>query len=127
MATPTYDDRQWPLVRIRLAQDLSEQEFEAALDYIDALFLRGQRFAVLLDVRTAAPLTAPQRKAVAERSNASYARHPTRLAGMAIVMSSALQRGVFTAIQWLCKESHPTRAFADIAPAEDWLRARLAP
>jgi hypothetical protein len=125
MATPTFDDREWPLVRIRQSHALSDHDFGALLDYIDALFLRGQRFAVLLDVREAPPLTAPQRKAVAERANKSCARYPTRLVGMALVMSSALQRGVFTAIQWLCKDSHPTRAFGDITSAEAWLRACL--
>jgi len=126
MAAPNYDDSEWPLVRIRLPAGLAASEFEASLDYIDRLFLRGQRFAVLLDVRDAPPLSAPQRKLVADRSNAMYARYPTRLAGMALILSSAIQRGIFTAIQWLVQRGHPTRAFAGSVEAERWLRAQLA-
>jgi hypothetical protein len=125
MAAPLYDDSQWPLVRIRLPAALPAAELVASLDYIDALFLRGGRFAVLFDVRDAPPLTAPQRKLVAERSNAMYARHPTRMAGMALILSSAIQRGVVTAIQWLAKGGFPTRAFARVAEGEAWLRAQL--
>jgi hypothetical protein len=44
-------------VWIRLSEGLSEQDFEALLDYIDELFLRGQRLPVLLDARAAPPLT----------------------------------------------------------------------
>jgi hypothetical protein len=126
MAAPIYDDSAWPLVRIRLPAELAASEFEASLDYIDSLFLRGQRFAVLLDVRDAPPLSAPQRKLVADRSNAMYARYPTRLAGMALMLSSALQRGIFTAIRWLIPRGYPTRAFAGTVEAERWLRAQLA-
>jgi hypothetical protein len=125
MAATLYDDSQWPLVRIRLPAALDTAELVVSLDYIDALFLRGERFAVLIDVRDAPPLTAPQRKLVAERSDAMYARYPTRLAGMALILSSAIQRGVVTAIQWLVKGGFPTRVFARLVDAEIWLRAQL--
>jgi hypothetical protein len=126
MVTPRYDDSDWPLFRVFLpAVDLSDEVFLAFVDRLDRLPLRGNKFAVLLDVRSAPPLSAKRRQLLSERGNASYERYPGAMVGMAVVMSSAIQRGIFTAIHWMMRQPRQVRAFASIGEAEAWLDARL--
>lgn len=126
MTAPRYDESRWPLVSVCLPQaELNDQEFDAFLDKLDGLFLRMQRFAVLLDARVAPALAPRRRKAVATRANAAQERHPGLMVGFAVVLSSPVQRGVFTAIHWLLRRSDNTRAHATLAEAEAWLLERL--
>ena len=62
---------------------------------------------------------------MAEHANASFARYPGLMVGLAVVMSSPVQRGIFTAIQWLIRRSNVSRAYATLPEAEAWLLSRL--
>jgi hypothetical protein len=126
MAAPTYDDSGWPLFRIRLSQfGMSESEFFAYLKTVDDLFLRGDRFAVVIDARDAPIHTPKERQEIAQHIRASHARYPYRLAAMGIVMASPVQRGIFTAINWLAGPTYPMRPFRAVSDAEVWLREML--
>ena len=126
MGAPSYDDSEWPLFRVRLSRlAMSEAEFQAYLTHVDEQFLRGDRFAMVIDARDAPVHTPKERQEIAAHMLASHARYPYRLAALGIVMSSALQRGIFTAINWLAGPTYPTRPFATTEEAEAWLRAML--
>lgn len=126
MATPSYDDR-WPLFSVSLPRtELSDDEFAAMNATIDRLFTRGSKFALLIDARSAPPLSAKRRKLVGKHAAASFARYPGLMVGMAVVLESALQRGVFTAIHWMVGNASHMRTFAQLAEAEAWLHSRLA-
>jgi hypothetical protein len=126
MAAPTYDDSDWPLFRARMpATPLSETEFSAWLQRLDQLFVRAERFALMLDVRDAPLPTATERHDVAKLLNSWHARHPHRMAAQAVVLKSAVQRGVLTAILWLSGPIYPTRPFVRMADADAWLREML--
>lgn len=126
MAAPSYDDSAWPLFRVHLSpKPMNTAEFEHYLGSIDDLFLRGDRFAVVIDARDAPPHTPAERQEIARRMRASYGRYPHRLAAMGIVLTSALQRGIFTAITWIAGQTHPVRAFQTPEEAEVWAWERL--
>ena len=126
MAGPRYDDSEWPLFRARMpATPLGHEEFAAWLEQLDCLFRRGERFALALDVRDAPLPTAIQRQEVAKLLRTWYARNPDRMAAQAVVMTSALQRGILTAILWLSGPTYQTRAFSAVPDAEAWLREML--
>lgn len=126
MPEPSYDDSEWPLFRVCLPKmAMSESEFLAYLTHMDELFLRGDPFAVVLDVRDAPPPTPKERQEIARRIRASHARYPARLVAMGIVMSSALERGIFTAINWLAGPAYPLRSFVTTGDAEAWLQQML--
>ena len=126
MPTPRYDDSRWPLYRIILADEaLSDREFDHFVATLDGLYERGQRYVVLLDARSAPPLDARRRQLLGERGKAINARKPERLSGVAVVLSSPLQRGIFTAIQWVARMHDRARAFATVAEAETWLLSKL--
>jgi len=126
MAAPSYDESGWPVFRIRLSRGaMSQSEFSAHLEAVDHLFLRGERFAVIIDARDSAVLTPKERQEIAQHMRASHARYPYRLAAMGIVLASPVQRGMFTAINWLAGPTHPIRPFRAVKDAEAWLREML--
>ena len=126
MAQPSYDNSVWPLFRIRLSRlAMNEAEFSEYLKTVDDLFLRGDRFALAIDARDAPIHTPKERQEIAVHMRASHARYPYRLAAIGIVMSSPVQRGIFTAINWLAGPTYPTRPFRTMKDAEVWLREML--
>jgi hypothetical protein len=106
-------------------QAQSPAEFTAYLKHIDDLFLRGDRFAIVIDAREAPVHTPTERQEIAKHMKASHARFPHRLVAMGIVMSSPLQRGIFTAIMWLAGPTYPIRPFPSTTDAELWLGEML--
>ena len=126
MAAPRFDDSKWPLYRVYLPkEDMDDREFGAFLGTLDGLHLRAQRFAVLLDARVAPPLSPKRRQLAGERAKAMSARYPGLMLGFAVVLSSAIQRGVFTAIQWVVRGAFPARAVGTLGEAEEWLSSML--
>jgi hypothetical protein len=126
MVAPRFDDSKWPLYRVYLPKgDMDDREFSAFLETLDGLYLRGQKFGVMLDAREAPPLSPKRRQMTGERGKEMSARYPGLLLGFAVVLSSAVQRGIFTAIQWVVRGAFPSRAFGTLGEAEAWLTSML--
>ncbi|HTV21130.1 MAG TPA: hypothetical protein VMG12_20735 [Polyangiaceae bacterium] len=126
MAAPRYDTSRWPLVSITLSSiEMTDAELDHYLNWMDQLFERGSKFAVLLDYRQAPDMKAKRRQLIGERSRAAMERHPGQLVAFAFVISSALQRGIFTAILWLSRSGDTARVFAGLSEGETWLASRL--
>jgi hypothetical protein len=58
---------------------------------------------------------------VAARVRDNYERHPELLKGLAIVLNSSLQRGIFTAVNWIARPPYATSAFGGLSEAKIWL------
>jgi hypothetical protein len=126
MAVPQYDTSRWPLVVVTPGPaQMTDAEFQSYLDWMDKLFVRGGKFAVLLDSRRAPALEAKRRQIIGQRHKAAVERHPGQLVGFAFIISSAVQRGIFTAIFWMTGSSDTTRAFSSLSEGEAWLMAQL--
>lgn len=119
------DDSQWPiLVVTEPKRAVSDEEFVAVLDRISAYCARG-RFGLVVDVRGAPQMTAARRRVLAERLDLDVKRYGHRIAGIAVVMDSALARGTLKAIAWLRQSSEPVlNAFSTMEEAVAWARSR---
>ena len=118
-----YDESNWPFAVITMPSEaLSDQEFTAHLDRISAYFVRAEPFGLVLDARRSPPLSADRRRLVAERIDHDLERHGAVLFGTAVVLSSAVGRGVFKVIVWLTRSQQPMMSFAELEPALAWLR-----
>lgn len=127
MTAPSYDTSQWPLLRVTMPRDGStEAEFDAHVRFIEQKLHAGQRFALLIDARQARPLDARSRQALGQMLRRSFQRDPLVLAGLGVVLSSAIERGVLTAILWAAGRTYPQRTFATPVEAARWLQERLA-
>ena len=126
MGAPRYDISRWPLVIVTLSQlEMSDAELANYLDWMDELFLRGGKFAVLLDYRQAPYLEAKRRQLIGARTKAALERYPGQLVAFAFIISSAVQRGIFTAILWMSRSAETTRVFSSLSEGEAWLSSRL--
>lgn len=126
VAAPSYDESEWPIFRVIMPKSgMNERELEAHLRSIERLFLRSERFALLIDARGAKPLDAKQRQALAGLLRRCFERYPQLLVGLGFVLSSALERGILTAISWAAGRTYPKRTFRTPDEAALWLRAAL--
>jgi hypothetical protein len=120
------DTSQWPLCRVSLPSvAMTPAELAACLDTLESFFARATPLTILIDTRGAPPPSARERQAIAARYRAWQRDYPSQLAGLAVVLTSAIERGVFTAIIWAVGHSFPARAFGTPADAEAWLQAAL--
>ncbi len=118
-----YDEGRWPFLVITMPpEELSDRDFAAHLDRVTAYFDRGERFGIVIDALHAPLLGAERRRQVAERIDQDLERHRDLLIGTAVLMSSAVGRGVFKVIVWMTRSNHPMMSFAALEPALSWLR-----
>lgn len=119
-----YDESKWPWVVVTMpAEPLTDDAFAEHLQRISSYFTRGARFGLVMDARkVAAPLNQERRRQVAELIDREVAAHGEHLIGTAVVLSSAVGRGVFKVIQWTTRSNHPMMSFDSVEPALAWLR-----
>ena len=122
-----FDESRWPVVIVTPPPTpLDEAGLEAHCKQAFGYFERGQSFAWVFDVRKAAQLTASQRRIIAEATDASRMRHPDLSCAAAVILSSAVQRGVVKAINWMTRQPVPTEVFATVEQGVAWASAYLA-
>jgi hypothetical protein len=126
MPLPLYDRSHWPLFRVTMPKaGLDDRELEQHLQTVERAFLDGQRFALLIDARGAKPLLPKQRILLGRMLQRCFQRDPHVLAGLAVVLTSAIERGVLTAITWAAGRTYPLRTFETPEAAVSWLQAAL--
>src|SRR5262245_23892843 len=105
---PTYDEGQWPALVVTLpAKPLDSAAFEKYVTDVSAYYVRGQAFGYVFDIRRAPPFSANQRRRIADEIERSAARHPNVRVFVAVVIDSAIQRGIVKAITWLTPQPLP--------------------
>jgi hypothetical protein len=68
---------------------------------------------------------ATQRRAIVDWINRDRQHLKTNCAGGALIFSSPIQQGLWTAIAWVTPTPIPVKIFRDIPSAEAWLRGLL--
>ena len=89
-------------------------------------FARGRSFGWVIDVRHATPLTAEQRRTIAEKSDEYAAKYPEVKCFVAVVLSSAIMRGITRTITWLTRQPMPTLVCATVEEGVAWVSKSLA-
>ena len=120
------DSSRWPLVLVTYPKEVTDAFVESLAQDLVAIAKGDRSFAVLVDATSAAPLTAKQRAKIVSATDDNHAAFAMRCVGQAIVVRSALSRGVLTAMSWLKPPPMPMRTFDSTTLAEEWLRSLLA-
>ena len=134
LAGVAFDMEAWPLVVMTCAQDM-EGTVGSIRAFFEAAHARKEGFAILVDTRPVKTMPGPSWR----RELTDWTSHPTVQlnsarynVATAVIVPSALARGVLTAIGWLWKPASPVRGFAAPAEAIDWccdllLKAKIPP
>jgi hypothetical protein len=128
MKTMTVDEGQWPIIIVRYAETVDESEFDALLACIDEKLERaareGRKIGLIYDNRSNYRASPRVRSKQAAWMKKRAALMRGQLVGVAFVFTSALVRGVLTAVLWLTDMPMPHLVASTMAEAEDWVRKR---
>ena len=82
---------------------------------------RGERYALVLDVRNTIKPNPKERKKLTEAMQKSEFNQKYCVC-TALVFSSAIMRGILTAVFWLHKPKYPIKVFATPEAAIEWAK-----
>lgn len=125
MGSITVDTSRAPLLFVRFDGGVDDDAFRAYLGQLTAWLDRGERYAIVLDARTATPPPAAQRRMQADMMKSEHTRLNKLCVGGAFVIPSPLVRGALTAILWIQPLPWEHTVVADVETAEAWARNRL--
>lgn len=107
------------------AGDISDAEVMKSHERVGAFLHEardaGLRVALLVDGSNSNGVSARQRQMMAEFNDAHASLLASHCLGQGLALTSAIQRGVLTAMLWLRKPPAPLKAFATRAEASQWL------
>jgi hypothetical protein len=123
---PKFDESRWPIVVVTPPTQLLEGAvFEKYLADVQKYYERGQAFGLVFDIRRSPPLNAAQRRRISEEIDRAARDFPSIRVVQGIVLASAVQRGIVSAITWLTKQPAPTAVFAEVDEAVAWAQKEL--
>jgi hypothetical protein len=121
------DTSAFPLVHITYPSHAELHQIDEFVEALGVIHQRG-RMSVLVDINPldSSKATPVHRKRLAEGLDALTRKNPGIVISEAVVTSSAILRGVFTAYSWLKTDrSYPSKCLHDVATALAWTEARL--
>jgi hypothetical protein len=126
MSKTRLDDSRWPLVVFTAVGEQTDAEFEAYLSDCDALMRRREPYGTIFDARRAAPIGPKLRKRQVQWLSRNDALLSAYVVASGLVMSTALQRGVFRAILWMRPLPFPYSVETSLEGARRFVCSRLA-
>ena len=125
MAGYDWDESQWPLVRVTVRPEVSAAENDEMYDRFRKMLARKTVCALVHDSRQAPPVGAIERQKVAQLMAELEPLAQRYMAGAAVVLSSAVQRGIMTAILWIRPARYPLVILSSVEAGETWAREQL--
>lgn len=121
-----FDESRWPVVVVTLpVEPFDGPSLTKYLADAKRYYTRGQHFGFVFDIRNAPPMSASQRRVIADEIDHSAHEFPTIRTVQAVVIASAVQRGIVKAINWLARQPVPTEVFATVEEAVAWAQKEL--
>ncbi len=119
----TFDMNAWPLVVLACPARFGGGSLERLIADFEACHGRRQQFALIVDARLAHSMPdAKWRKGLTDWANDPRVRFETRQysVGTALLFSSALARGAYTALLWFWRPPTPHFAAPTMAAGVEW-------
>jgi len=125
MGRVIFDEADKPLMRMTYEGLCDDAEWERHIDVMSDWARRGDVYAVMIDAREVGRVPATQRRGIMNWINNDRQHLKKNCAGGALIFTSALQQGLWTAISWVTPSPIPVKIFRDIPSAEAWLHGQL--
>jgi hypothetical protein len=118
-----WEEEAWPLVVLTCPAHFSEDSLPPLIAAFEECHGRREKFALLIDTRSAHSMpNARWRKGLTQWANEPRVMLATRLysVGTALLFSSSLARGAYTALLWFWSPPTPHFAAPTMAAAVEW-------
>ncbi|MBW1758302.1 MAG: hypothetical protein JRJ80_19330 [Deltaproteobacteria bacterium] len=125
MGQVLFDEKDKPLMRMTYQGLCDDAEWERHIDQMSECARRGDRYAVVIDAREVGRVPATQRRGIMDWIKSDREHLRANCAGGALIFTTALQQGLWTAISWVTPSPIPVKIFRDVPAAEAWLRGQL--
>ncbi len=125
MGRVLFDEADRPLYRMTYEGVCSDAEWQAHIDRMSEWARRGDKYAVVIDAQRVGRVSAVQRKGIVEWINRDRQHLKANCAGGALIFTSPIQQGLWTAIVWVTPIPIPVKVCRDVPTAEVWLKGRL--
>jgi hypothetical protein len=125
MGQVIFDETDKPLMRMTYQGLCNDAEWQRHINQMSEWARRGNYYAVLIDASEVGRVPATQRKDIVDWIDRDRQHLKTNCAGGALIFSTPVQQGLWTAIVWVTPTPIPVKIFRDVASAEAWLRERL--
>lgn len=119
----TFDTEAWPLVVLRCPARFADDSLEPLIADFEECHSQRRQFALLVDTRPARSMpNAKWRKGITDWANEPRVLLETRRysVGTALLFSSALARGAYTALLWFWKPPTPHFPAPTMAVGVEW-------
>ena len=125
MGKVLFDERDKPLMRMTYQGLCNDAEWQRHIDQMSEWARRGEPYAVVIDAREVGRVPATQRKGIIEWIGRDHQHLKVNCAGGALIFSSPMQQGLWTAISWVAPSPIPVKVFREVSTAETWLCSML--
>ncbi|MFW2387244.1 MAG: hypothetical protein ACN4G0_02840 [Polyangiales bacterium] len=116
-----FDASMWPLVLVTMPPQLNLEDIGYLQDSYEAVFAAPKRHALIVDTSTLVNVPgATLRKRMKDFEDGRRPVIRTKNIGSAIVLSSSIARGAYTALRWISPQPAPNKAFGDLREAARW-------
>jgi hypothetical protein len=125
MGRVIFDEKDKPLMRMTYQGLCDDAEWQRHIGQMSQWARRGDLYAVVIDAREVGRVPATQRRGIIEWIQNDRQHLKANCAGGALIFTSALQQGLWTAISWVAPSPIPVKIFREVPSAEVWLRGQL--
>lgn len=116
-----FDASMWPLVLVTMPAELHLEDIGYLQDSYEAVFAAPTRHALIVDTSTLVDVPgATLRKRMKAFEDGRRLIIQEKNIGSAIVLSSSIARGAYTALRWISPQPAPNKAFANLREAARW-------
>jgi hypothetical protein len=123
-----FDTSNSPILVLTPMDNVSDQSIQDFMvNFFDMLMAKKRRYALIVDLRERTNLSRKQRKLISDELNKQKEFEEEYNAGTALIVNSAVVRGIMMSVFWLFSPKHPTDVFKTMEDAASWANKRLNP
>ena len=116
-----FDASMWPLVLVSMPPELQVEDITYLQDSYEEVFAAPTRHALVVDTTTLVRVPdATLRRKMKDFEDGRRLIIREKNIGSAIVLSSSIVRGAYTALRWISPQPAPNKAFSSIRDAARW-------